>query len=145
MNALPLETLTFLGSSVIGTVSKLIGIALSARRDEKLLQLQVMSARARVVDRARRFTNPHFQWTRRTISLIAVFFIIAFPKIVAVFFPAVPVVIGYTELQKGFWFFSDPSVKTIWQHAYGLVITPLDTHMLAAIIGLYFGGSLAQH
>ena len=145
MTALPLETLTFLGSSIVGTVSKLIGLAMAAKKEERLFQLQLMSAQAKNIDDARRYTNPSFQWTRRAISLIAVFFIIAFPKLVAVFCPAVPVVVGYTELQKGFLFFSDPVARTVWQHAYGLVITPLDTHMLAAIIGLYFGGSLAQH
>lgn len=145
MNALPLETVTFLGSSIIGTLSKLLGMFLTAQRERKHLELQAMTTRARIVDQARRYQNPSFQWTRRAISLIAVFFIIAFPKIVAVFFPQVPVVVGYTELQKGFLFFSEPMVRTVWQSAQGLVITPLDTHLLAAIIGLYFGGSLAQH
>jgi len=145
MSAIPLETFTFLGSSLLGTLSKLIGMALEARKQEKFLQLQALSAQAKIIDQARRHDNPHFQWTRRAIALLSVFFIIAFPKIVAVFFPCVPVIVGYTELQKGFLFFTDPIAKTVWQHAYGLVITPLDTHMLAAIIGLYFGGSLAQH
>jgi hypothetical protein len=145
MNALPLETLTLLGSSIIGTLSKFIGLMVEGRRQEKLLQLQALSARGRLIDQARRYSAPHFQWTRRAIALIAVFFIIAFPKLVAVFAPDLQVVIGYTELQKGFLFLGDPSVKTIWQTTRGLVITPLDTHLLAAIIGLYFGGSLAQH
>jgi hypothetical protein len=140
---LPLETFTFLGSSLIGTVSKLVGLFLAAKREEKLLQLQVMSAQAKIISDARNCAVPSVQWTRRVISLLAVFFIICFPKIVAVFFPHVPVIIGYTELQHAF--FSGATAHTVWQSAYGLTITPLDTHMLAAIIGLYFGGSLAQH
>jgi hypothetical protein len=145
MNALPLETITLLGSTIIGTISKLIGMSIAAKKERDLMQLQVMSAQAKIIDGARRYDNSSFQWTRRTISLITVFFVIAFPKLVAVFWPQTPIMIGYTELQKGFLFFSDPVAKTVWQSAHGLTITPLDTHMLAAIIGLYFGGSLAQH
>jgi hypothetical protein len=26
----------------------------------------------------------------------------------------------------------------------GLIITPLDTHLMSAIVGLYFGGSLVK-
>ena len=140
----PLETLTFLGSILIGTLSKLVGLWLAANRQEKLLQLQLMSAQAKEIDTARAFTNPQFQWTRRVITLLAVFFIICFPKLVAVFCPAIPVIVSYTEATHGFLGLSGP-IHTIWQSSYGLVITPLDTHMLAAIIGLYFGGSLAQH
>ena len=144
MTSLPLETLTFLGSSIIGTVSKLIGMALQAKKENQLMQMRLMAAQDKSIDEARRYANPQFQWTRRAIALITVFFVIAFPKIVAVFCPHVPVIVGYTELQKGF-LFSGATAKTVWQSAYGLTITPLDTHMLAAIIGLYFGGSLAQH
>lgn len=143
MSTLPLETFTLLGSSFIGTASKLFALWMSAKKEEKLMQLQAMSARAKFVDQARRYNNPSFQWTRRVIALLAVFFVICFPKIVAVFYPSISVVVGYTELQKGF-IFCDPLAKTVWQSAHGLVITPLDTHLLAAIIGLYFGGSLAQ-
>ena len=31
-----------------------------------------------------------------------------------------------------------------WKEMVGLVITPLDTHLMSAIIGLYFGGSLVK-
>ena len=31
-----------------------------------------------------------------------------------------------------------------WVEFYGLVITPLDTNLVAAIIGMYFGGSLVK-
>jgi hypothetical protein len=27
---------------------------------------------------------------------------------------------------------------------FGVVITPLDTHLMSAIVGLYFGGSLVK-
>jgi len=34
---------------------------------------------------------------------------------------------------------------SIWgQSILGLVITPLDTHLMSAIVGLYFGGSLVK-
>jgi hypothetical protein len=33
---------------------------------------------------------------------------------------------------------------TLWKPLEGLVITPLDTHVVSSIIGLYFGGSLVR-
>jgi len=144
MNAIPAELLTLGSSTLLGSLFKFIGMFLDAQRQRKALELQAMSSRFRQVEKARTYTNPHFQWTRRAIALLCVFFVIAFPKIIAVFFPEIPVVIGYTEMSKGFLFF-EGSAKTVWQTAHGLVITPLDTHLLAAIVGLYFGGSLAQH
>jgi hypothetical protein len=143
MSAIPLEAVTLLGSSILGTVSKLVSIALNASHEKKMMELKVMSAQAGIIDQARRVTNPHFQWTRRAIALMAVFFIIAWPKIVAVFAPGIEVAYGYSEASKGFLWFDGP-MKLMWQNVHGLAITPLDTHMLAAIIGLYFGGSLAR-
>jgi hypothetical protein len=36
------------------------------------------------IDKARKFDNKGFQWTRRIIALTAVFFIIAFPKLLII-------------------------------------------------------------
>jgi hypothetical protein len=143
MSAIPTEMITLLGSSLLGTASKLISLVIESRKQEKLLQLQVMSGEAKIVDRARRYENPHFQWTRRVIALTAVFFVIAFPKIVALLSANTDIAYGYTEATPGFFGFGSVA-KLNWQIVHGLAITPIDTHLLAAIIGLYFGGSLAR-
>ena len=90
-------------------------------------------------------TDSHFAWTRRIIALSAVFAIIVLPKLVAVWYPDVSVIVGYTEVKGGLfnWLFGgDGTVQ--WQAAKGFVITPLDTHIVSAIVGLYFGAGFTK-
>jgi len=145
MSAIPAELITLGSSTLIGTASKLIGLFVDAKNQQRQLEIAALQSRTKSVALARRVTNRHFQWTRRVIALLCVFFVIAFPKIIAAFAPSIPVVVGYSEISGGFLGLFSSHSKVIWQTAHGLVLTPLDTHLLAAIIGLYFGGSLAQH
>ena len=56
-----------------------------------------------------------------------------------------PIYVGYTEaITNGWWIFSSSTDVTQWKPMVGLVITPLDTHVVSSIIGLYFGGSLVR-
>ncbi len=144
MSAMPLELLTLLSSSVMGGVMKVWSRSIEARREERNYVFKMVNAKARMVDTARQHGGKGFQWTRRTIALTAVFFVIAFPKLVAVFMPEVAVFIGYAQMSQGFWFFTSGAERIVWEQMQGLVITPLDTHLLAAIVGLYFGGSLTS-
>ena len=140
----PTELVTLLGSSLFGGVMKLVATSQENKRQERLLSIQAMNEKFKHVEAARQFSNSGFQWTRRAIALIAVFFIVAFPKIVAVWMPGTPVHVAFTQISEGFWFFSSDTEETQWITLSGLVMTPLDTHLLSAIIGLYFGGSLAN-
>lgn len=142
MNPIPLELLTLLSSSVLGSLSRLWGVNTEIKRLQHLIHLQSIHAQNLQIKNAREYQHPHFQWTRRTIALTATFFIIAFPKLISVFLPNLSVYIGYPEASQGFLFFSSAQTKIQWVHLKGLIITPLDTHILSAIIGLYFGGSL---
>ncbi len=113
-----------------------------SRREERLLLCQIDEHRAKLLHTVRSYENRHFQWTRRLIALIAVSSIIVLPKLIAIFLPEVAIHIGYPQLMPGFLFFSSDIERIKWVSMQGLVITPLDTHLLSAIIGLYFGGSL---
>jgi hypothetical protein len=62
-----------------------------------------------------------------------------------VFWPELPVVVGWTEWNPGFLFITEGEEQTVWQSLKGLVITPLDTHLVSAIIGLYFGASMVKN
>jgi hypothetical protein len=42
-------------------------------------------------------------------------------------------------------FFTEGKELIKWQSLKGLVITPLDTHLLSAIVGLYFGASMVKN
>ena len=92
---------------------------------------------------ARNYDNKGFQFTRRIIALTAVFFIIAWPKLVPVFFDT-SVYLTWTEFSRGFLFLVEQKEMTMDKEFFGVVITPLDTHLMSAIIGLYFGGSLVK-
>ena len=112
------------------------------------MMLQTAQFRADQVNEARNAgkNDKHFAWTRRLIALSAVFSIIVLPKLVAVFYPEVGVYVGYTEIQTGFFdFMFGPGEEVVkWKYAQGFVITPLDTHIVSAIVGLYFGAGFAK-
>ena len=105
--------------------------------------MAAMTKEAEVIDRARRYENPHFQWTRRLIALGAIGAIIIWPKVVAVFYPEIAVTVGWTQFNPGFLFLEGRDIVQ-WKEMVGLVITPLYTHLVSAIVGLYFGGSLVK-
>ena len=104
-----------------------------------------LSAQTEATDLARKYENKGFQVTRRIIALSAVFAVIVWPKVVPVLFPDVPVVVGYTQWNPGFLFFTEGTESVTWQHMKGLVLTSLDTHLLSAIVGLYFGASMVKN
>ncbi len=141
----PAETITLLGSFALSGVMTLWGQALKSRREYNSAMLSAATQHTKAVDAARDYGNSNrgFSFTRRTIALATVFAVIVFPKLVAVFKPDVLVTTGWTQWNPGFWFFGGKS-EIIWQTAQGLVITPLDTHLVTAIAGLYFGAGAAK-
>lgn len=140
MNGLPSELVSLLGSSLFGCLMRLLSFSLMARHKERLLKLCRLQTIEGSVERAR--NHPQLPTTRRIIALLAVFSIIVLPKWMAVFRPDIPISIGYSQLKEGFLFFTSASESIHWEQLKGLVITPLDTHLLSAIIGLYFGSAL---
>ena len=77
--------------------------------------------------------------------MIAVVSILVIPKLAPFIDPTMPIYVGYTEtVSQGFWIFGTDMDMTQWKPLSGLVITPLDTHVVSSIIGLYFGGSLVR-
>ena len=142
---IPTELLT-MGVTVL--VGALIKLWKQKQDNEAERHRQTMEALTKVQnERAeiRANTDTGFTWTRRLIALSCVFAIIVLPKLAAMFAPDVPVTLGWTELSGGFWPFTEGKEVLTWHVAKGFVITPLDTHLVSAIIGLYFGGSLAGH
>ena len=100
---------------------------------------------AEQADKARDVKDSFTKNTRRWIALMCVFAIIVLPKIVFLIAPETPIYVGYTEAtMQGWWIFASSTDVTQWKPLEGLVITPLDTHVVSSIIGLYFGGSLVR-
>ena len=136
----PFEIITMLGSTLISSLLSLWSQRMKAKQDEQKMLLQRAEMRMEAVDAARNVENVGFQWTRRIIALSSIFAIIILPKLVAVYYPDV----GYTVFNPGFLFFTEGREVFEWITFKGLVITQLDTNLVSAIIGMYFGGSLVK-
>ena len=140
MFGLPLELITMLFSTILGGVMSIWG---QNNKNKAEHQRALVGAVSQAREHGK--TDAHFAWTRRIIALSAVGSIIVLPKLVAVWYPEVSVVVGYTEMQGGFfnWLFGTGEAIQ-WKSACGFVITPLDTHIVSAIVGLYFGAGFAK-
>ena len=135
--------ITMLGSSLLGGFMSIWSQSIKAKQDEQKMLLARADNQMKHIDKARAFTDKGFQFTRRIIALTAVFFIIAWPKIVPVFFDT-SVWLTWTEFSRGFLFLIEKKEIVMDKEFFGVVITPLDTHLMSAIVGLYFGGSLVK-
>ena len=139
----PFEIITMLGSTLLSGFMRMWSQSLKAKQ----LQQQLLLARADIQHKAfkaaREYENTGFQWTRRIIALTAIFAIVLLPKVVVIFYPDIEVTVGYLQFKPGFLFVAEKEVLK-WVSFTGLVITPLDTNLVAAIVGMYFGGSLVR-
>ena len=142
----PFEIITMLASTVLGGVMSIWAESRKAKAEnEKLLITRGefdVKARKQSLDHG--LKDKGFAWTRRIIALTSVFAIVLLPKLVAVYYPDVEVTVGFTNWRPGFLFFLPESEVFEWVTFQGLVITQLDTNLVSAIIGMYFGGSLAK-
>ena len=94
MFGLPVEMITMLGSSVLGGFMTIWGQSIKAKEANNKLMMAAMTKQATIIDKARKYENPHFQWTRRIIAIAAIGAIIVWPKVVAVFYPDIAVTVG---------------------------------------------------
>ena len=143
LGGLPVEMITMLGSSVLGGVMSIWSQSIKAKQEEQKMLLARAETQMSFIEKARTYDNKGFQWTRRIIALTAVFMVIAYPKLVPVLFD-VPVILTWTEFTNGFLFLIEKKEILMDKSFAGVVITPLDTHLMSAIVGLYFGGSLVK-
>ena len=143
MGGLPVEMITMLGSSLLGGFMSLWGQSIKAKQEEQKMLLARADNQMKHIEKARTYDNKGFQWTRRIIALTAVFMVIAYPKLVPIFYD-IPVYLTWTEFTRGFLFLIEQKEILMDRSFAGVVITPLDTHLMSAIVGLYFGGSLVK-
>ena len=139
----PFEIITMLGSTVLGGVMSVWAESRKAKQDQQKLLITRGEFEMKARKAARDVKDKGFQWTRRIIALTSVFAIVLLPKLVAVYYPTVDVTVGYTNWNPGGLFRSGREIFE-WVTFQGLVITQLDTNLVSAIIGMYFGGSLAK-
>ena len=142
----PFEIVTMLVSTVLGGFMSVWAESRKAKAENQKLLITrgefEMKAKKQSLDHG--LKDKGFAWTRRIIALTSVFAIVLLPKLVAVYYPDVSVTVGYTNWNPGFLFFREGREVFEWITFQGLVITQLDTNLVSAIIGMYFGGSLAK-
>ena len=142
---MPFEMITMLGSTVLGGVMSIWSQSIKAKQAEQKMLLQRADVQQKGVKEAREYDNVGFQWTRRIIALIAVISIVLLPKLMPLISSDISVIVGYLEFKPGFLFLPEKEImKWVTLSSNSLVITPLDTNLVSAIIGLYFGGSLVK-
>ena len=142
---MPFEMITMLGSTVLGGVMSIWSQSIKAKQAEQKMLLQRAEVQQKGFKEAREYENVGFQWTIRIIALVSVFAIVLLQKLMPLVSPDVSVIVGYLEFKPGFLFLPEKEImKWVTLSSNSLVITPLDTNLVAAIIGLYFGGSLVK-
>jgi hypothetical protein len=142
---MPFEMITMLGSTLLGGIMTVWSQSIKAKQAEQKMLIQRAEVQTAAFKEAREYENVGFQWTRRIIALTAVFAIVVLPKILPLVTPDAHVIVGYTEFKPGFLFLEGKDVmKWVPMAHKGIVITPLDTNLVSAIVGLYFGGSLVK-
>jgi len=140
----PFEIVTMLGSTLLSGLLSLWSQRMKAKQEEQKMLIARAEVQTAAISDARTYDNKGFQWTRRIIALTAIFAIVLLPKLVPIFYPEILVTVGYTNWKPGFLFFTDGKEIFEWVSFNGLVITQLDTNLVSAIIGMYFGGSLVK-
>ena len=142
---IPFEIITMLGSTILGGLMSMWSQSIKAKQAQQAMLMERAKFQQKAVKDAREYENVGFQWTRRIIALIAVFAIVLLPKLMPLISPDISVIVGYLEFKPGFLFLPEKEImKWVTLSSNSLVITPLDTNLVAAIIGLYFGGSLVK-
>jgi len=142
---IPMELLSMLASTVLGGVLSIMAQKGKDAADAQKMLMQRADFAAKQIDKARDVQDQFTKNTRRWIALISVIAILVIPKLAPFIDPNLPIYVGYTEtVAQGWWIFSSDYDMTQWKPMSGLVITPLDTHVVSSIIGLYFGGSLVR-
>ena len=142
---IPLELMTMLGSGLMSGIMTLWSQSMKSKAEQHSRLMDKIGVHKDMVSEARTYASPGFQFTRRAIALLAMLSIIVLPKVAALLMPEINVLVGYTQWNPGFWFFTEGVDQIKWMAYNGLVITPLDTHLMSAIIGLYFGSSVVKN
>lgn len=140
---IPVELITLAVSTIGGSILRIWGMKQQMKQEQHVRMMEALRHEETSRQSAREDGSERFQWTQMIIALSVVLSVVVLPKLMPLIAPWVPVTVGWTTTStKGFWPFVSESSGLVWHVARGLVLTPLDTHLVSAIAGLYFGGSL---
>lgn len=138
------ELLPLIGGGLFGAIVKLISLNMQNKAEERKAMFDAFSARQNAIESVNKhsMTDKGFAFTRRIIALS----ITAIIVLVAVF-PIMQPVNVLQEIQTGgsylFGLIDTTQVTQEWVQLKGSVVLPVVIPSFQAIIGAYFGASIA--
>jgi len=141
MFGLPIEVITMLLSVIGGAVMKMWSQSQADKAEQQQMLMSQFSAGQDSVNSARAYQNPNAQWIRRFLVVcfmgMAVFILLA-PVL------GLPTVVP-VEVTSGFkiLFFDFTNTITEWKSLEGMVTPEWLPHAIMAVVGMYFGQSIA--
>lgn len=142
----PVEILTGLGGALFSGVMTLWANSQKYNQEKALLSMRLEDAHMKFVEKARTYKDSKFDFAKRTIAFTIMFTVFLAPILMA--FTNHPITIGYTEFKEGFSFLSifnwGGKEVTTWHEVKGFALTPLYTHSVMAVLGMYFGYSVTK-
>jgi uncharacterized membrane protein YfcA len=141
MFGLPVEVLTMLFSVIGGAVMKMWSQSQADKAEQQKIMMGQFAASQDSINSAREYQNPNAQWIRRFLVVsfmsMAMFILLApllgFPTVVPV-----DVTSGFKIL-----FFDFTNTVTEWVSLEGVVTPVWLPHAIMAVVGMYFGQSIA--
>lgn len=148
---MPFELITLLSSTVLSAVLSIWAQSSKAKAAQQTSMIAALNAQADVVQVAREhgLKDARFTATRQIIALSAVFSIIVLPKLYPMIMlwleqPHYTLYYGYTQWNPSWLPWGQGTEVLVWKEYSGTAITPLDTHMVSAIVGFYFGSQMTK-
>ena len=138
------EILPLIGGGIFGAVVKLLSIGMQNKAEERKAMFDAFSARQGAIDKVNEVasSNSYFAFTRRVIALSVTAVIVLLALV-----PIVQPINVLQEIQTGgsylFGLIDTTQVEQKWVQLQGSVVLPVIIPSFQAIIGAYFGASIA--
>lgn len=138
------EILPLVGGGIFGAVVKLLSMGMQNKAEERKAMFDAFAARQGAIDKVNEVasTNSYFAFTRRIIALSVTAVIV-----LLALFPIVQPINVLQEVQTGgsylFGLIDTTQVEQKWVQLQGSVVLPVIIPSFQAIIGAYFGASIA--
>ena len=138
------ELLPLIGGGIFGALVKLLSMGMQNKADERKAMFDAFKAQQGSIDSANNIavTNSSFAFTRRIIAL-SITAVIVFLAVAPIMQP----VNVLQEIQTGgsylFGLIDTTQVTQEWVQLHGSVVLPVIIPSFQAIIGAYFGASIA--
>ena len=140
-----IELLPLIGGGIFGAVVKLFSMSMQNKAEQHKQTMEAFSARDKQIQHLNQTatTNKGFAFTRRIIALSITGIIVGIAL-----FPFSDTINVMTEVKTGgsylFGLIDTTQTTEVWKQLKGLVILPVVSSSFQAIVGAYFGASIAS-